>query len=116
VGSLLDDAEDIGFCDDEVFFAVDFDFGAAVFGDEDGVAGFDGEFDGLAVVVFAAGAEGDDLGFLWFFLGVVREVDTAGGFFFDFDALHEHALTEGLDFGHGVGFCGCGLGFCFGGH
>ena len=48
---LADDAEDVGFVDDEDFLAVDFDFGAAVFGDEDFVALLDGELDDLAVVI-----------------------------------------------------------------
>ena len=54
-------SEDVGFGDDEEFLAVELDFGAAVFGDEDAVAHLDGELDVVAFVILAAGAEATTL-------------------------------------------------------
>ncbi len=105
---LADDSEDVGFGDDEVLFAVDFDFGAAVFGDEDHVVHLDGEGCWLTVVVFAAGAEGDDFCLLGLFFSGVGDVESAGGFFIAVDALDENALSEWLDFSHVFVF-GCVL-------
>ena len=42
--------------------AADLHLGAAVFGDEDLVAHLDGELDGFAILILAAGAEGDEPG------------------------------------------------------
>ena len=64
---LFDDGEDVVGAEDFVFLVVEFDFGAAVFADEDAVALFDFEGDFLAVVVGFAGAEGDDDRLRWVF-------------------------------------------------
>src|SRR5688572_2849112 len=105
-GRLLpDDAEDVGLGDEQMLFAVDLHFGAAVFGNENDIAHLYGKLDSLAVFVFSAGAEGHDLCLLGFFLRGIRQVNTAGGLVFAFNALHENALSERLDFGgHSVVF------------
>ena len=95
---LGEDAEDVVFADEGVFLVVDFDFGAAVFADEDFVADLDLKVDGFAVLVFFAGAERDDLGLLRFFLGGIGNDDAAADLFFVFDELHEDAISDGFDF------------------
>ena len=61
--------ENVGLAEDLVLFAVDFDFGAAVFAVDDFVADFDGEFAAAARIEQLAGARGDDLAALRLFLG-----------------------------------------------
>ena len=46
----FDDAHDVGFLHDQQFFAIDLDFGARPFAEQDAVAGLDVEGDDLAVV------------------------------------------------------------------
>ena len=55
---LSNDSEDVVLAHDQVVLTVDLDLGAPVFGDEDFVADFDGEFDLLAIVVELASADG----------------------------------------------------------
>ena len=74
---LADDAEDIVLAHDQIGLTVQFDFGAAVFGDEHVVALLDCELNFLAVVVDFAGAESDDVAFLRFFLGGIGNDDAA---------------------------------------
>ena len=112
--AYFDDSEDVGLVDDEEIFAVDLDVGAAVLGDEDRVADCDGELDGVAIVVFSAGAERDDFRLLWLLFSGIGNNDAPGGLFFLIDALHEDALTEWLDFiSHSVLVVYCC--FCFAG-
>ena len=101
---LGEDAEDVVFADEGVFLVVDFDFGAAVFADEDFVARLDFEGDDFAVVVAFACAQRDDFGLLRFFLGGIGNDDAAADLFFFVDELHEDAITDGFDlyFGHVV--------------
>ena len=74
---LCDDAEDVAFGDDEDFLAAVFDFGAAVFGNEDFVADLDGEDNVVAFLILAAGSEAEDFCFLWLFLCGVWKDDSA---------------------------------------
>jgi len=96
----VNDAEDVGLGEDEVLFAVDFDFGATVFRDEHFVVHLDGEFDEFAIVIATAGADGDHKSFLWFFFGAVWENDASCGDAVCFDAFYENALTEWFDVSH----------------
>ncbi len=75
---------------------------AAVFGDENFVADCHGEVDVLSVFVFAAGAEGNDFSFLWFFLRCIRKDDAACADCVSFEALHEDALSEWFDASHSI--------------
>ena len=97
---LAHDAEDVGFVDDEDFLAVEFDFGAAVFGDEDLIADLDGELDGVAIVVLAASAEAENFSFLGFFLGGVWKDDAAGADGVGFETFDEDALSEWFNVSH----------------
>lgn len=108
-GTSADDAEDVGLGEDEDFLAVDFDFGAAVFGDEDFVADLYVEDDVVAVVILAAGAECEHFSFLGFFLGGVRQDDAAGADGFRFEAFDEDALSEWFDVGHVFWYGCCGF-------
>ena len=107
----VNDAEDVGLGEDEVLFAVDFDFGATVFRDEHFVVHLDGEFNELAAVVATASAYGNHKSFLWFFLRAVWENDAASGDSVSFDAFHENALTEWFDVSHSM--CCVGLVVCW---
>jgi len=70
-------AEDVVLTHERVFVVVDFDFGAAVFADENLVADLDFEGGELAGFVLLAGAEGDDFRLLWLLFGAVRDDDPA---------------------------------------
>src|SRR5579864_4097799 len=59
-GSAGQDAEDFIFFHDDELFAIDLDFGAGVLAEQDAVAFFDGQREGLAFVVGAAFAGGED--------------------------------------------------------
>src|SRR5438477_11000075 len=72
-----DDAEDIVLPHNQVSFAVDLDFGAAVLLDKHFVSRLYGEIDFLAVVVDFTGAKSDDFALLGFFLRGIRDNDTA---------------------------------------
>lgn len=77
---LGEDAQDVGFVDDDQVFAVHLDFGAAVFGDEDLVASLHREerADVFAFVVFAVPGRAL-LDFLWLSLAVSgRKIPPAG--------------------------------------
>ena len=96
----LDDCENIALGNDGVGRAVEGHFRATVFGDENLVVHRDAEGDGLAIFVAAAGTDGAHDGFLRLLLGGIRQEESAGGFAFSFDALHEHTLSDG--FNHGL--------------
>src|ERR1035441_3004997 len=59
---LLDDAEDFFLAHDQELFAVQFDFGARVFAEEDGVALLDVQREDLALVVRLALADSNEIG------------------------------------------------------
>jgi len=94
---LFNDCQDIGCVDDEVVFAVEFEFCAAPFGEDDAVAYGDIEGDAGAGVGHGAGADGQDGGELWFFAGGFWEVDACGGLGFCFVAFDEDFVVEGTD-------------------
>ncbi len=96
---LFDDAHDVVFIDDDVVFAVNFDFGAAPFGQEDHVPGLDlygGTGAGFDIKFSVT--DGEDFGLLGLFLGGFGEEDTAFGFGLGFDTLDEDSIREGFDF------------------
>src|ERR1700692_2529931 len=66
VRSASKDAENFFFFHDDEVFAIDLDFGAGIFAEQDAVAFFNGERESLAFVVGAAFAGGDDFALLWF--------------------------------------------------
>src|SRR5690606_26542767 len=76
----------------------EFHFRAAVLADEHAVADLHFERRDLAVIALLAGAEGNDLGLLRFFLGRIGDDDPATDLFFFFDVFDENTITDGLDF------------------
>jgi hypothetical protein len=80
-----------------VFLAIEFDFRAAVFADEDAVAFLDFERNPFAIVVGFADAERDDEAFHRFFLGGIGNDDSAlfAIFFLFFDRFNEDPIAYG---------------------
>src|SRR5690606_7867700 len=74
---LFDDREQVTSGQEKVLFAVVLQLGAAVLGEDDGVALLDVDSDALALLVGAARAHSDDGGLLRLLLGGVRD-DQAG--------------------------------------
>src|SRR3954452_11382086 len=94
---LGDDAEEIGFAEDDEFFVVDFDFGAGVFAVVDFIADGDGDGGAFAGVEHFARAGGDDFAAGGLFLGAFGEEDAGGGFGFGFGLFDDEAVVEGAD-------------------
>src|SRR3546814_6004985 len=83
-----DDAEDVRFLHNQQLFAVDLDFGARPFAEQDAVAGLDVERGDLAVVGAGARTDRDDFAFLRLFLGSVGADDAAGRLFLAIGRAH----------------------------
>src|SRR5258706_10805615 len=92
--TLFNHAEDIFLAHDQVIFAVNLDFRAAVLADQHAVTFLHGKRDELAVVVTLAGAEGDDFALLRLFFRGVRDDDPALLHFVLFNRLHQHAIAQ----------------------
>src|SRR5438477_5601411 len=92
--SSTDDAEDVVLTHDQVRLVVDFDFGAAVFRNENLVSFLHREIDFLSIVIDFAGAESDHFAFLRFFFRSVGNDDPAFFCFLLFDRLHQHPIAE----------------------
>ena len=75
-GLFLDHAQDVVFAQDETVFAVDLDFGAGVFAEQDGVTRLDVELPHGAIFEDLAVADGDDLPLDRLLLGGVRDDDS----------------------------------------
>jgi hypothetical protein len=69
---VLDDADDVGFLEDQVFLAVHIDFVARPLGEQHDIAFFDIHRDALAVFILGAGADCQYFTLLGFFLSGVR--------------------------------------------
>src|SRR3990172_419623 len=95
--SLLDYGEDIGFFEDEELPVFDLDFRAGVLGEEDDVALLHVHRDALAVVVGAAGADGQDLAFLRLLFRRLRQDDAAGRLLLFFERVDDHAVAQRLE-------------------
>ena len=95
---LLDDAQDVGLLHDQEVLAIDLDFGARPFAEQDDVASLDIERDQLAAFVARAWADGDDLAFLRLFLGSVGNDDPALGFHIAFGASNDDAVVKWPEF------------------
>ena len=97
VKKLFQNSEDVVARQNFVFLAVNLDFRAAVFADQNAVAFFDFKRDFFAVVVRFAGAERDDDALGRFFLGGIGDDDAALFGFLLFDRFHEDAVAERFD-------------------
>src|SRR6516165_6072391 len=98
--ALFDDAHDVALLHDKELLALDFDLGARPFAEQHPVVDLDVDWDQLAGLVAAAGANGDNLALRGFFLGGVGNDDAAGGLLFGIDALDDDAIVKWTEF-HG---------------
>ena len=96
----FDHAHDVGFLHDQEVLAVDLDFRAGPFAEQDPVAGFQFERLKLAALVAGAGPDGDDLALLRLLLDGVGNDDAALRLVLAFDAADDDAVVQGSEF-HG---------------
>src|SRR5262249_18572909 len=90
----LENAHDVRLLHDQIFGAVDLDFGARPLAEENDVAGLDVDRDELAALVAAAGANGDDFALHGLFLGRVRNDDATLGLRVFLNPAHDHAVVQ----------------------
>lgn len=88
----LDNAKDIVFTQDQMLFAINFDFRARVFAEEDTVADFDVRLGKGAVVQDFAVADSDDFAFNGLFFSSVRNDDAARSFLFCFNPFDKDPI------------------------
>ena len=108
-GRLTDDSEDVVLADDEQVLAVEFDFGAAVFGNQDVVAVLDGEAMSLpssSLPPVPSSITSASCGFSLAVSGRTMPPALTLGL----EALDEHALAHGFDVSHVVCWFGCWFG------
>src|SRR5882672_4532417 len=97
VRSLLvafDDAHEVFLAHHEELIALDLDGLAGIFAEQHTVADLDVDRDQLAVVVFLALADGDDLALIGLLGGGIGNHDAPGGLAFLFDALDDHTVMQ----------------------
>src|SRR6516165_10000687 len=101
-----DDAHDVALLHDEELLAVDLDLGARPLAEQHAITNLDVDRDQLAGLVAATRADGDDFALRRFFLGSVRNDDTACGLLFGVDTLDHDAVVKRTEF-HEIllGFC-----------
>src|ERR1700682_1932933 len=87
---LGDHAHDVGLLHDQEFLAVELDLGARPLAEQHAIAGLQIHLDQLAVLIAAAGADGDDLALRGFLLGGVGDDDAAFGLLLGVDTLDDH--------------------------
>src|SRR5438270_9992249 len=111
--ALADDAEDVVLAHDQKSIAIDLDFGAAVFRNEDLVPFLDGEIHLFALFVHLTAAESDHFAFLRFFFRSVGNNDPAFFCFLLFERLHQHPIAERFYVHSCHKLINSFLGFCF---
>jgi hypothetical protein len=89
---LLNNAENIVFAHDQIFFAFDFNLGTGLLSEEDAVAFFDFESDAFAIIAELAISNGDDLAFGRFLLGSVGDNDSAFGCLLFLNACDQNSV------------------------
>src|SRR5690625_7247625 len=96
--SALDDAEDLGFAEDDQFFTIELDVVAGVLAEEHLIAHFEGYRAQLAVLQQLALTHGNDLALIGLFLGAARQYDATSGGLFLFLAANDHAVVQRTNF------------------
>src|SRR3954466_3994411 len=91
---LVDHAHDVALLHDQGIDAVELDLGAGPFSEQHAVARLEFDRDQVALVVAAAGADGNDLAFAGLLLGGVGNDDAAGALVFGVDALDHDAVVK----------------------
>src|ERR1700733_9115340 len=97
-GDVGENAHDVALLYDEEIFAIDLDFGARPFAEQDAVADLDVDRDQLASLVTATRADGGDFALGGLFLGRVGNDDAACGLLFGVDALDHDAVVKRTEF------------------
>src|SRR6267378_751913 len=92
-GCAAELGENFFLAEDQQFFAVDFDFAAAVLAEQHTVANVNVEGHTLALLSLA-GTDGDHFALLRLFLRGVGDDDAALDGFLLFDALHDHTVVQ----------------------
>ena len=90
----LEHTHNVVFTDDEIFFIVDFDFGAGIFAKQHGVNDLDAYRAFLAIVQYLARTDGNDLAADGFFRGGVGNDDAPGAGALLFHAFDNHAILQ----------------------
>src|SRR5262249_55526224 len=94
-----DHAEHFFLAHDDEILAVQLDFGAGVFAEEDAVAFFHVERTDLALLADLAFAGGDDFAFLWLFFGGIGDDNAAAGGFCFLYATYQNPVMQGSELG-----------------
>lgn len=89
MNALFPFADDLSITEDEEFLLIDLDLEAAIFGKEDLFANLDRDGNDFALVIGAAGTDGNNSASVDFGLGALRQNDTALR-----DSLGNEALDE----------------------
>src|SRR4029079_2667346 len=99
-----DHAHDVGLLHDQEILAVDLDLGAGPLAEQHAVAGLQVNWDELAALVTAAGADCDDLALGGLLLRSVGNDDAALGLLFGIQTALDHAVVQGTKLGlcHGA--------------
>src|SRR5262245_24590691 len=91
-------AHQVAFLHDHVLDAFELDFGPRPLAEQHPVADLDVDRDELAALIATTGADGNDLPFLGFFLGGIRDDDAATGLLFSFDPLDDDTIVKWTEF------------------
>src|SRR5260221_7997488 len=94
LAGFVDDAHHVGFLHDDELLAVQLDFRARPFAEQDAIALLHVERMQRAVLAAGAGTDGDDLAFHRLFLRGVGDDDAAGGLGGLLDAADEHTIVQ----------------------
>ena len=97
-GLSLDHAHDVFFAHHQQLVAFDLDGLAGVLAEQHTVADFHVERNQLALVVFLAGADGDDLALVGLFSGGVGDDDSGSGLALFLHAFDNHTVVQRTDF------------------
>src|SRR5689334_14885545 len=88
------DAENLVFTNDQILFAIQFDFRARVLPDQHVIADLDVHGNGLPLIVDTTAADGDHGGLLGLFFRGVGDDDAADALLGRLDSLHEDAVPQ----------------------
>src|SRR6202451_2495785 len=92
-----DHAHDVGCLHDQKLVAVELDLGAGPLAEQHPVAGLEVHNNELAVLVAAAGSDGDDLTFLRFLFGAIGNDDAAFGALVGLNPFDDDAVMQGTE-------------------
>src|SRR5271166_2604355 len=93
---LLKNSQDVVFAQDDMLLAIELDFTAGIFAEQDFVSGFHVGGDELAVLILAA-AYRHHFAFLRLLLGGIGDDNPSLGFLFLFDPFDQNAIAQRSD-------------------